>query len=207
MTRLVVTCDPADSIAELMAQMTNRRIRDLPMLVTSSFAALSALASWSRTGLTRSNTRPSHCARLWPASEPGGRPAMRFFYDTLMDCDLLSLVLGRPVERRTLKPALLRGCRRSAPQGLGYPAISREPSAWVRGLILDGVSEVGCARLRLYEGADYVLKRGVAESPLGSPKSERDFEPRPDAFVATGKPWSLALWRLRVKPSELRRLA
>ena len=32
MTQSVVTCDPADSIAELMAQMTNRRIRHLPVL-------------------------------------------------------------------------------------------------------------------------------------------------------------------------------
>ena len=129
-----------------------------------------------------------------------------FFYGTLMDCDLLSLVLGRPVDQSALKPALLRGYRRSALQGLDYPVILPEPSAWVRGVILDGASEVDCDRLRRYEGADYVLMRGVAELPLGLPQSVLYFEPRPDAFVATGKPWSLARWRLRVKPSELRRL-
>jgi CBS domain-containing protein len=32
MTRGVVTCDPDDSIAELMAEMTNRRIRHLPVV-------------------------------------------------------------------------------------------------------------------------------------------------------------------------------
>ncbi len=32
MTRPVVTCVPADSIAELMAEMTNRRIRHLPVV-------------------------------------------------------------------------------------------------------------------------------------------------------------------------------
>ena len=42
-----------------------------------------------------------------------------FFYGTLMDRDLLSLVLGRRVEQRTLKPALLRGYRGSALKGLG----------------------------------------------------------------------------------------
>ena len=124
-----------------------------------------------------------------------------------MDCDVLSLVLGRPVEQRTLKPALLRGYRRSVLQGLAYPAILREPSTWVRGVILDGVREVDCDRLRRYEGADYVLLRGLAESPPGSPQSVLYFEPRPSAFVATGKPWSLALWRIRVKPPELKRLA
>jgi CBS domain-containing protein len=32
MTRSVVTCDPTESIAELMAEMTNRRIRHLPVV-------------------------------------------------------------------------------------------------------------------------------------------------------------------------------
>lgn len=32
MTRRVTTCDPADSVADLMAEMTNRRIRHLPVV-------------------------------------------------------------------------------------------------------------------------------------------------------------------------------
>jgi CBS domain-containing protein len=32
MTRRVATCDPADSVADLMAEMTNRRIRHLPVV-------------------------------------------------------------------------------------------------------------------------------------------------------------------------------
>jgi CBS domain-containing protein len=32
MTRSVVTCDPAESVGELMAEMTNRRIRHLPVV-------------------------------------------------------------------------------------------------------------------------------------------------------------------------------
>jgi CBS domain-containing protein len=32
MTRSVVTCDPTESVAELMAAMTNRRIRHLPVV-------------------------------------------------------------------------------------------------------------------------------------------------------------------------------
>ena len=32
MTRLVTICDPADSVADLMAEMTNRRIRHLPVV-------------------------------------------------------------------------------------------------------------------------------------------------------------------------------
>jgi CBS domain-containing protein len=32
MTRRVVTCDPGDTVADLMAEMTNRRIRHLPVV-------------------------------------------------------------------------------------------------------------------------------------------------------------------------------
>jgi len=32
MTRKVITCDPADSVGELMAEMTNRRIRHFPVV-------------------------------------------------------------------------------------------------------------------------------------------------------------------------------
>jgi CBS domain-containing protein len=32
MTRNVITCDPRDSVGELMAEMTNRRIRHLPVV-------------------------------------------------------------------------------------------------------------------------------------------------------------------------------
>ena len=32
MTRNVVTCDPADTVQELMAEMTNRRIRHFPVV-------------------------------------------------------------------------------------------------------------------------------------------------------------------------------
>ena len=32
MTRNVVTCDPADTVQELMAEMTNRRFRHLPVI-------------------------------------------------------------------------------------------------------------------------------------------------------------------------------
>ena len=32
MTRTVITCDPSDSVGELMAEMTNRRIRHFPVV-------------------------------------------------------------------------------------------------------------------------------------------------------------------------------
>ena len=40
MTRRVATCDPADSVADLMAEMTNRRIRHLPVVQNGRLAGI-----------------------------------------------------------------------------------------------------------------------------------------------------------------------
>jgi CBS domain-containing protein len=40
MTREVFTCKPADSIAELMAEMTDRRIRHLPVIAEGRLAGI-----------------------------------------------------------------------------------------------------------------------------------------------------------------------
>jgi CBS domain-containing protein len=40
MTRPVATCDPADSVANLMAEMTNRRIRHLPVVRDGRLAGI-----------------------------------------------------------------------------------------------------------------------------------------------------------------------
>ena len=36
MTRTVITCEPSDTVGELMAEMTNRRIRHFPVIAAAS---------------------------------------------------------------------------------------------------------------------------------------------------------------------------
>ena len=40
MTRTVITCDPADSVGTLMAEMTNRRIRHFPVVADGSLIGI-----------------------------------------------------------------------------------------------------------------------------------------------------------------------
>jgi CBS domain-containing protein len=40
MTRSVVTCDPGDTVGELMAEMTNRRIRHFPVVTNGRLAGI-----------------------------------------------------------------------------------------------------------------------------------------------------------------------
>ena len=70
MTRSVITCEPTQSVDELMAEMTNRRIRNFQWSGTDGFAASLASAMWSRAASTKSNTRQSRCVRSSRAPEP-----------------------------------------------------------------------------------------------------------------------------------------
>ena len=51
MTRLVFTCSPTDSVAELMAQMTERRIRHIPVLRDGRLAGIISIGDVVKTRL------------------------------------------------------------------------------------------------------------------------------------------------------------
>lgn len=123
-----------------------------------------------------------------------------FFYGTLRDRDLLSLVLGRPVARDALKPAVLRGWRRRPARGKSYPILVRERGAESEGDVLDGVSAGERRRLTIYEGEGYSLIRvfahiGGGDTPLGVML----FAPSSRAPPAIDGDWSLDEWRLHHK--------
>jgi len=123
-----------------------------------------------------------------------------FFYGTLRDRDLLALVLGRPVARDGLKPALLRDWRRHPARGKTYPILVRERGGTTDGDVLDGVSAVEQRRLTIYEGEGYDLIRvfatiGGGDTPLGVML----FAPSGKAPPALEGDWSLDEWRLQHK--------
>lgn len=123
-----------------------------------------------------------------------------FFYGTLRDRDLLSLVLGRPLARDALKPALLRDWRRCPARGKTYPILVRERGAVTDGDVLDGVTATEQRRLAIYEGAGYDLTRvfatiGGGDTPLGVMM----FAPSGKAPAALDGDWSLDDWRAQHK--------
>ena len=130
---------------------------------------------------------------------------MRFyFYGTLRDRDLLSLVLGRPVARDGLKPALLRDWRRHPARGKTYPILLRERGAVTEGDVLDGVSSGEQRRLALYEGEGYDLIRVFATIGDGDTKlGVLMFAPSAKAPPALEGDWSLDDWRIRHKARAL----
>jgi hypothetical protein len=118
-----------------------------------------------------------------------------FFYGTLMDRDVVARVLARPVIREAMKPAILRGWRRTCVHGASYPIVLRDKASQVDGMTLDGISKVESERLSAYEGPRYSLIRAFADLPQQGPRAVFLFVPRVGTFRATHEEWSLTAWQ------------
>jgi hypothetical protein len=126
-----------------------------------------------------------------------------FFYGTLMDRDLLSAVLGRPIKHSDLKPALAKGYRRVTARGLNYPLAVIDKSGSIKGVMLERVSAAGRQRLIAYENPEYRLVCAAVQAPAGMHVKAFLFAAKPIAFIVTGRFWSLARWQKRYKASAL----
>ncbi len=130
-----------------------------------------------------------------------GRPL--FVFGSLLDDDILDIVLGPRASRRLHREAAsLRGFHRRRVQGEPFPMLVEHPApeAQVDGALLHGLDGEAWARLRFYEGPGYALRR------LHVDCRERRRQHPADVFLATerlqdsGTPWDLGHWRRTEKP-------
>lgn len=125
-----------------------------------------------------------------------------FFYGTLMDRDILRLVLGLVVPEESLRPAVLDGYRRYRVRGRGYPMLVPVRGGRVAGLIAEGLDETAAARLIWYESDDFAMRRARPRFPGGGSAVAWVFVPRPGGRMQIGGAWRLAGWR-RSKKSRV----
>jgi hypothetical protein len=121
-----------------------------------------------------------------------------FFYGTLLDADVRTLVLGPQAEQIAITPARLAGWRRLRARGKLYPIILEAPGKHVAGIVTSPLDAGAVARLRRYEGPGYDLSpcRPLLED--GSTVAAQVFQPteRPPADEAE---WDLAAWQATEK--------
>lgn len=128
-----------------------------------------------------------------------------FFYGTLMDPDLLAVVIGRAVPAGDREPAALAGYRRVRVRAASFPALVPAVSERVEGLAVGRLSAQELDRARFFEGEEYALES--VRITLRGP--EREVPAR--AFVRTAAlqvldaAWSFADWR--ASPTRRRDLA
>lgn len=128
-----------------------------------------------------------------------------FFYGTLLDRDVMALVIGRRLPPQAFVPAALLGHARRRVEGASYPIVVRDPRGEVPGAVVGGLSARDVARLTAYEGPGYrvvPLRVRVA----GSMTTVSVFEPVQSRLQPSGELWHLALWQRRAKRAFVGRL-
>jgi len=128
-----------------------------------------------------------------------------FFYGTLLDGDVASLVLRRRLPPAAYIPAALPHHARRRVKGATYPIVVHDPRSEVRGAIVGGLSERDVARLAAYEGPRYRI------APLkvrigGMMTIVSVFAPREERFQPTSGDWDLLAWQRRHKRAFLARV-
>ncbi len=122
-----------------------------------------------------------------------------FFFGTLMDAEVLGLVIGRPVGEAELEVARLRGFRRVRAAAASYPVLVPDPGGVVEGRLFFGASEAERARLDAYEGEAYRLAPVTVEDSAGRAVQALTYLAVPGRIAPSSEPWDLESWRARFK--------
>jgi len=126
-----------------------------------------------------------------------------FFFGSLMDTDLVRLVLDRAIEDLLFTSAELLGYERRRAKNESFPIIVPTPGGRVEGVLVEGLTAADVERIRWYESDDYALRPclvGIEErrheahvflatETLEPEATAWDF----DHWVGTEKPMCIAL--------------
>lgn len=128
-----------------------------------------------------------------------------FFYGTLLDPDVMALVIGRRLPPSAFVPARAKGRVRRRARGVSYPILVRDPGGEAEGMVVDGLTVRDVERLTAYEGPRYRIAR-LRVQVEGGLRAVSVFEPLESGFQPVDGAWSLALWQGRHKRAFIARL-
>ncbi|MBI2739560.1 MAG: gamma-glutamylcyclotransferase [Rhodospirillales bacterium] len=128
-----------------------------------------------------------------------------FFYGTLLDPDVMALVIGRRLPPSAFIPAILPGHSRRRAKGATYPVVVRDAADRVQGVVVGGLTSRDVARLAAYEGPGYRIAR--LKVRIGEEFATVSvFEPVVARLQPSTSSWDYALWKGRHKRSFVGRL-
>lgn len=117
-----------------------------------------------------------------------------FFYGSLQDSTLLSIVLGRPATLAAMSPAVLHGHEIRKVAGEAFPCLAPRIGAQAAGVIVAGLTEAEAARVIFYEDEEEFDLREIEVLGPDGPRAARSFFARPG--LSPGGPWTFDDWRL-----------
>jgi hypothetical protein len=128
-----------------------------------------------------------------------------FFYGTLLDRDVMALVIGRRMAPAAFAPASLAGFVRRRARGVSYPILVQAPGGQVEGAVVGGLTRRDVDRLAAYEGPKYRIA-SVRVTMAGMLQAVSVFAPVEERFQPVDGAWDLASWQGRHKRPFLVRL-
>ena len=124
-----------------------------------------------------------------------------FFFGTLMDAEVRTVVLGRDVEAIATEIAFLDGYERLRVADESYPTLRPAFGSRVQGLVTHGLAPEAERRIAYFEGAEYELVPKRVTLAGGAEIEARLFLDPGD--LATAGPWDFAEWQKRDKRALL----
>ena len=117
-----------------------------------------------------------------------------FFYGTLLDHDVMALVIGRRLPPAAFVPARLKGHVRRRAKGVSHPIVVRDSGGEVEGVVVGGLTKRDVERLAVFEGPRYRIApiKVTVDSAL---KIVSVFEPKEESFQPVDGVWDLGLWQ------------
>lgn len=128
-------------------------------------------------------------------------PAPLFAYGTMLDLDVLEIVLARPVARGDLMCARLAGQRRVRLVEETYPTLRQDCASTVYGTLVMGLDAQDWDRIAFFESVEYVFKPCEVTLADGTSVQARFCCEQADSNATTL--WQLAWWQCHHKQLHL----
>jgi hypothetical protein len=80
-----------------------------------------------------------------------------FFFGSLMDRELLALVIGRAIEDLGVAAAVIHGFARRRARDESFPVLVPHPGGRAEGVLVTDLTAADIARIQFFEGSDYAL--------------------------------------------------
>ena len=124
-----------------------------------------------------------------------------FVFGTLLDPDLVSVVIGADISEFRLEPARVHGHRAVRAAHAAYPILVEHPEAVTHGLLIHGLSEDHVERIAFYETHEYELGAIHVHAEEIPTRARAFFSV--DAVIPSEDAWVLAEWQRRHKKLAL----
>lgn len=124
-----------------------------------------------------------------------------FVFGTLLDPDLVSVVIGSDISGFRTEPARVHGQKAVRAAHAAYPILVEHPEAVTHGLLIHGLTDEQVERIAFYETHEYELS-GIHVHRAEEPVHARAFFSI-DAVIPSEDLWRLAEWQRQHKKLAL----